>query len=133
MSHIEAANEAAQLESVASDQLIVAVDQALCHPEWTADGEPIPRDDGSLSDFIRLVECRAGAIVRVQSIEGPALSMIQGIAMSPGVEISVARKDPDSGTITLSVGGRLFTLVHAIAQRILVLEYFPSHPESTTV
>lgn len=122
MPHVDAAHEATKLEFAASDRIIAAVDQALRHPEWTTVGEPIPREDGNLPIFVRLIECREGAIVRVQSIEGPPLSMIQGITMAPGVEISVQRSDSESGTINLSVNGRSLTLGHSIAQRILVVD-----------
>ena len=117
--------EAERLEHAASDELIDRMAAAIGEPRTDPHGAPIPTREGSVEEptyrtVTELADGEAARVARVSDDDGPRLRYLAELGIIPGVELSVVRRAPFEGPITLRVGTQEHPVGAALADQILV-------------
>lgn len=104
----EVHDEADQLEHAVSQQFIARLDAALGFPERDPHGDPIPREDGSVSlpEAELLADLDVPAEVRIERISDAEPEMLKFFAthgMFPGTKLAVSAGDPYTETVRVTV------------------------------
>lgn len=123
----EVHEEAEELEHAISDKVLGRIDALLGHPRVDPHGDPIPSARGHLPGDVqlhRLSECEPGAaitIARVVDQRPPFLQFINRCGLTPGVEATIAHRDPQADAIVVRLNkGKPVTLGSTAAAKILV-------------
>jgi DtxR family Mn-dependent transcriptional regulator len=121
----EVHEEAEHLEHAVSDRLIDRIDAYLGHPATDPHGDPIPRADGSVDETAsrKLSDCLTGEkfrFVRVLDQTPEFLRFLSESKLTLGSCGEVTSNRPESGAITVSIGGQSTTLGREAATKLLV-------------
>ena len=100
--------EAERLEHAASEELIDRMAAVLDDPTHDPHGAPIPTRAGEIeaSDFATLDEVGPGATVQIRAVqdEDPErLRYMEALGLTPGVRLTVVRKAPYEGPLTVTL------------------------------
>jgi DtxR family transcriptional regulator, Mn-dependent transcriptional regulator len=103
--------EAERLEHAASDELIDRMAAALDQPTVDPHGAPIPTRDGTIADddYASLADADIGTplgVVRVSDDDPARLRYLAELGLKPGVAVTVLRREPFEGPLTIRVGKR---------------------------
>lgn len=123
----EVHEEAENMEHAVSDLLIDRIDAYLGHPATDPHGDPIPKADGTVpgSSGRCLSQLPVGQrfrVVRVLEQSPEFLRYLTETGLRLDAEGEVVANRPESGTITVTIGGQSTTLAHNIADRLLAAE-----------
>ena len=103
------------------------MEEALSFPSQDPHGSPIPDRDGQLPEpdgSVPLVELdpgEAGRITRIADAWSEALNYLEERDLVPGVDISLAGREPFDGPLHVVVGSRHIHLGQELARRIRVV------------
>ncbi|WP_246165425.1 metal-dependent transcriptional regulator [Arthrobacter yangruifuii] len=122
----EVHDEAEHLEHAVSDKMVDALADRLGNPVRDPHGDPIPARDGSFPvlDALRLSRCEPGTrgtVARVSDNEPELLRYIAELGLHLDTELSVLRRQPYAGTLTVESGGRTLDLGLPAAEAIWIL------------
>jgi DtxR family transcriptional regulator, Mn-dependent transcriptional regulator len=117
-------DEAERLEHAVSDLLIERMALALGNPRFDPHGDPIPGPDGAIDEvaYTPLADIPVGETVeirRVDSSQPDKLRFLENSGLTPGTSVSITRRQPFRGPITLLAGGQEQIIGHEIATQIL--------------
>jgi len=118
---------ACELEHATSEELDRALDRFLGTPSSCPHGNPIPRDDGTVSGEVgvALSTIAAGGKVRVASLapsSSTIISYLEERGIRPGVAVEVTELAPLDGTLTLMVEGEEVIVGRSLAELAMVIE-----------
>ena len=121
----EVHDEAEHMEHAVSDWLVDRIDQFLEHPEVDPHGDPIPRADGSVpaAEYSALAQCWEGSRFRLMRVTDQSPEFLRYLTQSGlplGTQGRVTANRPESGVISVEVGGKTTSLGHEAASKILV-------------
>lgn len=116
--------EAERLEHAVSDLLVERMAAALGHPLFDPHGDPIPAADGSMEvpSYIAVADLAAGetaAVHRVDTGDADRLRYLAEAGLVPGAPVTVMRREPFDGPVTLRVGDAERVIAHDLAARLL--------------
>lgn len=116
--------EAERLEHAVSDLLVERMAAALGHPLFDPHGDPIPAADGSMEvpAYVAVAELAAGetaAVHRVDTGDADRLRYLAEAGLVPGAPVTVMRREPFDGPVTLRVGDEERVIAHDLAARLL--------------
>lgn len=121
----EVHDEADGLEHAVSSRFIEAISDKLGHPKFDPHGDPIPAEDGAITerDLHALSTVPLSATAQVSRLIAPNDEMLQyildkGFALHSIVQVTA--RDPYDGPVTIMVEGDETVIGHAIAELILV-------------
>jgi DtxR family Mn-dependent transcriptional regulator len=118
--------EADRLEHAISEELERRIDDALGRPAYDPHGDPIPsqRLEVESRKTRALAELEPGEEARVLSVpdvDDDVLRYLASIELVPGRSVTVTRASPESGALTVRVGGaRENAISQALARRIRI-------------
>ncbi|WP_455382690.1 metal-dependent transcriptional regulator [Salinispira pacifica] len=117
--------EAERLEHVLSDYLEDRIDEMLGHPEFDPHGAPIPGRDGTLPEPERtpLSAMDAGTtveIVEVSDRDREILRYLDRLKLSLHTRLTVVKREPVDGLLSIRVKGKEITLGERAARQIFV-------------
>jgi DtxR family Mn-dependent transcriptional regulator len=118
--------EADRLEHAISEELERRIDDALGRPAYDPHGDPIPsqRLEVESRKTRALAELEPGEEARVLSVpdlDDDVLRYLASIELVPGQSVTVTRASPESGALTVRVGGaRENAISQALARRIRI-------------
>lgn len=121
-----AGNEACRLEHAISPAVEEHLAKFLNHPQTCPHGHPIPRADGTLwrhDDAVELVDLPQNipaTVLEVKHDIPELLRFLAGIGLQPGARLSVKRREPAAGLLTVDLDGREHTISAQLAGDILV-------------
>lgn len=123
----EVHDEAEHLEHAVSDKMVDALSARLGNPVRDPHGDPIPASDGRFPvlDALRLSRCEPGTqgvVARVSDNEPELLRYIAELGLHLDTVVSVVRRQPYAGTLTIEAGGRTMDLGLPAAEAIWILQ-----------
>jgi DtxR family Mn-dependent transcriptional regulator len=129
-------DEAERLEHAASDDLIARMSAALGHPTADPHGAPIPTADGRVDEraYRTIADLAVGETVRMLRVsdkDPELLRYLAGIALQPGVEITLLSRAPFDGPLTLRVGDGEPVVGSTLAAQVLI-EALPARPTASS-
>lgn len=118
-------DEAERLEHAASDDLIERMSAALGYPTVDPHGAPIPTADGTVDErnHRTIADLTVGETVRMLRVsdkDPELLRYLAEIAMQPGVSITLLKRAPFDGPLTLQVGGDEQVVGSTLASQVLI-------------
>ena len=122
----EVHDEAEELEHAVSDKVLERMDALLDRPSVDPHGDPIPTAGGEVpaAALKSLADCEVGRPMRVARItdqEPVFLQFINRCSLTPGVNVTVEKRDEIAEAVQIRVeGGEGMTLGAAVAGKILV-------------
>ena len=116
--------EAERLEHAVSDSLVERMATALGNPRFDPHGDPIPAPDGSMAELVyiplpELALDRPAVVRRVNTGQPDQLRYIASFGLKPGTEVTVVKREPFRGPLTVKVGAKQHVLGHEIAALLL--------------
>jgi len=119
-------DEAERLEHAVSDVLIERMALALGNPRFDPHGDPIPDPDGVIDELVYtpLAEVPVGETVeirRVDTSQPDRLRYLEHSGLIPGTKVTISRRQPFSGPITVSAGGQEQIIGQEIASQVLCI------------
>lgn len=119
--------QAELLEHAASDELVDRMAASLGDPTVDPHGAPIPTSDGEMSErtgvpLSRLESGAAGIVRQVADEDSERLRYLAGLGLFPGTEVSVRRRAPFDGPLTVEVGDETHAVDRELAENIVVEE-----------
>jgi len=127
----EAHAEAECLEHYVSKEMEERIDVALGHPTRDPHGNPIPSQDGSVTErrdkrLLDLEPGEGGVIARVSDRDLERLRHLGGLGLYPGVTVVVLEKMPFEGGLSIGVGDATHLLGLALAAAVRVIGDAPA-------
>ena len=121
----EVHSEAERLEHAASPELINRMAAAIGEPAVDPHGAPIPTAHGKLEEpkYRTLGDLAIGEkaqIVRVEDEDPELLRYLASLRFVPGATVSLVKKDPYEGPLTIRVGARAHVIGLPLAARVYV-------------
>jgi DtxR family Mn-dependent transcriptional regulator len=121
----EVHSEAERLEHAASPELINRMAAAIGEPEVDPHGAPIPSAHGKLEEpkYRTLGDLALGEkarIVRVEDEDPELLRYLASLRFVPGASVSLVKKEPFEGPLTIRVGSKTHVIGLPLAGRVLV-------------
>lgn len=121
----EVHEEAENMEHAVSDFLVNRIDEYLGYPSTDPHGDPIPKDDGTVSSPASrsLTDWEIGSrfrLVRVLDQSPQFLRYLSEAGLPLGAQGKVVANNPDAGIVTINVAGNETTLARDVAGKILV-------------
>jgi DtxR family Mn-dependent transcriptional regulator len=121
----EVHSEAERLEHAASPELINRMAAAIGEPEVDPHGAPIPTAHGKLEEprYRTLGDLAVGEkarIVRVEDEDPELLRYLASLRFVPGASVSLVKKEPFEGPLTIRVGSKTHVIGLPLAGRVLV-------------
>ncbi|MDQ6611416.1 MAG: metal-dependent transcriptional regulator [Gemmatimonadota bacterium] len=118
-------DEAERLEHAASDELVECLSVAMGHPTSDPHGAPIPTRDGHVDERLHhtLAELPLGQrarMVLVSDKNPELLRYLADIALQPGTELTVVKRAPFDGPLTLQVGQKELMVGAPLAAQVRV-------------
>ena len=106
----EVHDEAEELEHAVSDRLIARIDSHLGHPTRDPHGDPIPAEDGSISQLhahplTQAPKGRELTVERISDADSELLKFLAQRGLSVGQCVTVQPGEPFSGSLTVSWDG----------------------------
>ncbi len=128
----EAHAEAEHLEHHVSEKMEARIDVALGHPTRDPHGDPIPSQDGTVTELgdTRLLDLELGenaVIVRVSDRNLEQLRYLGGLGLYPGVAVVVLDKLPFEGGISIGVGAATHFIGPSLAAAVRVIRDAPDN------
>ena len=122
----EAHAEAECLEHYVSEEMEERIDVALGHPTRDPHGNPIPSQDGAVTErrdrrLLDLEPGEGGVIARVSDRDLERLRYLGGLGLYPGVTVVVLEKMPFEGGLWLEVGDATHLLGLPLAAAVRVI------------
>lgn len=119
--------EAERLEHAASDELIDRMATALGEPTVDPHGAPIPTRDGAVDEtrHVSLADVGEGVAVRVLRMadeDGAFLRYLADLGVIPGAVLTVERRAPFDGPISVRIGRTTHSVGVAAANRVFVVQ-----------
>lgn len=116
---------AEQLEHIASDKLIDALDAFLKFPSTDPHGDPIPDKDGNIVVnkkclLSELAEHQAGYCIGVKNTSSDFLKYLDKIQIAIGNHIEVLSVEPFDGSYSIDIQGRRLNISAQVAQNIYI-------------
>lgn len=129
-------DEAERLEHAASDDLIERMSAALGYPTVDPHGAPIPTADGTVDErnHRTIADLTVGETVRMLRVsdkDPELLRYLAEIAMQPGVFITLLKRAPFDGPLTLQVGGDEQVVGSTLASQVLIENVAPAEATSS--
>ena len=117
--------EAERLEHVLSDDMEDLLARALGDPKHDPHGDPIPTKSGTLARVkgVALADLPAGrsaSVARVSDRHPEKLRYLVTLGIVPGVRVTVVKRAPFDGPLTLRVGRKSHAIDAELAQHVLV-------------
>ena len=127
----EAHAEAECLEHYVSEEMEERIDVALGHPTRDPHGNPIPSQDGAVTErrdrrLLDLEPGEGGVIARVSDRDLERLRYLGGLGLYPGVTVVVLEKMPFEGGLWLEVGDATHLLGLPLAAAVRVIRDAPA-------
>jgi DtxR family Mn-dependent transcriptional regulator len=121
----EVHEEAERLEHAASPELINRMASAIGEPAVDPHGAPIPTAHGKLEEpkyrtLGDLVPGEKARIVRVEDEDPALLRHLAALKFVPGAAVSLVKKDPFEGPLTIRVGAKTHVIGLPLAARVFV-------------
>jgi len=121
----EVHSEAERLEHAASPELINRMAAAIGEPAVDPHGAPIPTAHGTLEEpkYRTLGDLGVGEkaqIVRVEDEDPELLRYLASLRFVPGATVSLVKKEPFEGPLTIRVGSRTHVIGLSLAGRVFV-------------
>jgi DtxR family Mn-dependent transcriptional regulator len=121
----EVHSEAERLEHAASPELINRMAAAIGEPEVDPHGAPIPSAHGKLEEpkYRTLGDLALGEkarIVRVEDEDPELLRYLASLRFVPGAAVSLVKREPFEGPLTIRVGSRTHVIGVSLAGRVFV-------------
>ena len=121
----EVHSEAERLEHAASPELINRMAAAIGEPAVDPHGAPIPTAHGTLEEpkYRTLGDLAVGEkaqIVRVEDEDPELLRYLASLRFVPGATVSLVKKEPFEGPLTIRVGSRTHVIGLSLAGRVFV-------------
>jgi len=119
----EVHSEADHLEHAVSDTFTERLDAFLGHPSHDPHGDPIPNAEGHLPDTPNtpLAEVEVGQTLRVARLMSQAkdvLSYLSDLAICPGQQLKIAKREPLGGLVHITIAGKKEVLSKDLAMLI---------------
>lgn len=119
----EVHDEAEKLEHHISEDFELRIAEALQNPTHDPHGDPIPRQDGSLPDSpgVPLNKLEVGETARITRITNQDREVLRYLAekqLVPGIVITVSRREPFNGPLTLTRQDGDVTISSALSEAI---------------
>lgn len=120
----EVHDEAEKLEHHISEAFEDRIAEALGHPTHDPHGDPIPQRDGtlplSLGQPLSEFEAETQVILkRIKRQRGDILKYLSAHGLVPGATVTILKKSPFEGPITLEQAGETVALSRDLAQTIM--------------
>lgn len=118
--------EADRLEHVISEEMEAKMDKALGYPERDPHGDPIPTREGKIhagpvsSLWDTPVSGEEFRVVRVSDSNPKVLRYLAKIDIYPQITISVKKRAPFNGPVSVGVGEQVHDLSEELARQIFV-------------
>jgi DtxR family transcriptional regulator, Mn-dependent transcriptional regulator len=117
--------EAERLEHVLSDDMEDLLSRALGDPKHDPHGDPIPTKSGALARVkgVALADLPAGrsaSVARVSDRHPEKLRYLVTLGIVPGARVTVVKRAPFDGPLTLRVGRKSHAIDAELAQHVLV-------------
>lgn len=128
--------EACRLEHAISPAVEDHLAKFLKHPETCPHGHPIPHADGTQwrhDGAIELIDCAPNiqaTVLEVKHDIPELLRFLGGIGLKPGAQLSVKRREPAAGLLTIDLGGQEHTISAQLAGDIVVRHSASAHKAS---
>lgn len=124
----EVHEEAEKLEHHISEQFEDKIAELLDNPTHDPHGDPIPTKEGVMPkmDAESLTEAELGQpyiVSRVRDQDPELLRYLEKIGLLPGVKVTVKKKEPFNGPITLLIEETEQALGHEMATKIFVAPF----------
>ena len=121
----EVHEEAERLEHVISEDFERRIAAAMGHPDRDPHGEPIPTEDLKMpsdhsAPLSSLRPNQSATIKRVVASDKDLLRYLEGLELTPGVQIDVKDYSPFDHNLTIKVGRKSFVLGLSITSKIFV-------------
>jgi DtxR family transcriptional regulator, Mn-dependent transcriptional regulator len=121
----EVHEEAEHLEHAVSDWLVDKIDAFLGFPAADPHGDPIPRADGTISQFEPIVLANiqpntSFRLLRVLDQTPEFLRYLSDAGLSLGIVGTVTQNRSESGILSFCIGEHAMTLSHAVATKLCV-------------
>jgi DtxR family Mn-dependent transcriptional regulator len=118
-------DEAERLEHAASDELVDRMAAMIGEPDVDPHGAPIPTREGAVdqTEYTSLADLAAGTtgvVVRVTDEDPQMLRYLGELSIRPGTRLTVRKRAPFDGPITLAIGKQEFSIGPALAGRVLI-------------
>jgi len=118
-------DEAERLEHAASDELVDRMAAMIGEPDVDPHGAPIPTREGAVdeTEYTSLADLAAGTtgvVVRVTDEDPQMLRYLGEMSIRPGTRLTVRKRAPFDGPITLTIGKHEFSIGPALAGRVLI-------------
>ena len=122
----EVHDEAEKLEHHISEQFEDRIAELLNHPTYDPHGDPIPTKDGIMPEKATLAlndaELNTLYVVgRVRDQNSELLRYLEQHGVLPGVELTIIKKAPFDGPISLEIGKEIITLGFTITKNIFLI------------
>jgi len=117
---------AEQLEHIESERFFDRIDEMLGKPKVDPHGEPIPDINGNIASKTRtsLSQVKEGSTARITAVgndDKPFLDHLNSKGLQIGDAVTVKKKEPFDGSVTLAMKGKKETILsHLVAERIWV-------------
>lgn len=123
----EVHEEAEKLEHHISEQFEDKIAELLDHPTHDPHGDPIPSKDGIMPvmEDIPLNEAEQGQsymVTRVKDQDPELLRYLEKVGLLPGVRITIEKKEPFEGPLTLRVEDTEQVIGHSLGDSIYLAE-----------
>lgn len=117
-------DEAERLEHAVSDALIERMAQAMGDPKFDPHGDPIPDADGRIAEVASTALCdvpdlETVQVHRVMTRQADHLKYIGTTGLTPGTRVTVVRREPFNGPLTVRHAGGEQVVGHAMAGLIM--------------
>ena len=128
----EAHAEAECLEHHVSEKMEARMDAALGHPTFDPHGDPIPSQDGTVTELTdrRLLDLEPGegeVIVRVSDRDPEQLRYLEELGLYPGVSVVILEKLPFGGPLRIRVGDATHFIGPSLAAIVRVIGDAPAN------
>ncbi len=116
---------ACKLEHALSPEILKPLEKALGHPKRCPHGNLIPTNCGGVfeEETVALSELdtkTVGIIIKITEEKVEALQQLAKLNLTPGKRISVENKNVSSGSLTIRIEGKCFTIDHDLVSIIHV-------------
>jgi DtxR family Mn-dependent transcriptional regulator len=117
---VDAHNAACQLEHSFTDDIINKLDEILDYPKTCPHGNPIPTENGDVIEeksypLTNLKIQEKGVVTKIEQEEPELLEYLDALDLRPGSSITILKKAPFNGPITIKVNNK----IHALGRNII--------------
>lgn len=122
--------EAEHLEHHISEEFEDKIDALLGYPTHDPHGHPIPTRDGQILEIatVPLAHSQPGQTVTIQRISDDNIDLLhylEEIGLLPQTTITLIKKDPFNGPLTIQLGGTEKIIGHEVACNVFVVPDAP--------